>query len=675
MSDALRPGGLVGIVLRSTANSEGHAMRGLPSELSFGVDSLRKAFVSLSRVRRVKRSLCLYQEQMSLLEKVHATTKDRDLSGVLQLHVRLQTLEIQSCGRLKSETRYQSLLAATPFIRDHVLQSCSKDLRGPGLANTLSSLPSLVFLKLHDITLVIRKMIIEHVKGRFHPAFVSETVKENSIRADISPLHILYSTIRDVLMSTQAASEQPVEIGMFGAVDEQESDAILISIHNDMYEVWVSSIEYFLSWFEKLCLKRTQGPSSSESKQYLAQLDAIIEDIILITRVCKAQHLMFIKYWPVKGYTDTCQEIQVESDCLESIPTLNNVIHLCCEFEGIYMQESVSKIVSDGDIDSRVVLDDIFFLVSRSIRRSFALMSTHYVSVLVEKIHSLLSDIMNHYVKKRMGIHPHEVVACFPDDMEELEQASGNSNERESCLLPLLIAPLNDASTMENRISGLQQDIISLTRNMFKEKTDQEHILQAAEQLCNLSAATCGWRRNYVLSLVRTRLATLSAAMECFAGGAYVVSDTDYATRYGFNTWETDISNILLKDFAIVSIIFDASNAELYVRSTCEGLVTRLENIVITRLTFNHLGALKLERELRRIFSSISGSIPFHVRGSFSRLVQLSAVLSAENTDEVESYVSDMRCQSSWKLTAHDVQNIMALRVDFRVGDNKINSM
>jgi len=130
---------------------------------------------------------------------------------------------------------------------------------------------------------------------------------------------------------------------------------------------------------------------------------------------------------------------------------------------------------------------------------------------------------------------------------------------------------------MEIRISGLQQDIISLTRSMFKEKTDQGHILRATEQLGNLSAATCGWRRNYVLSLVRTRLATLSAALECFAGGAYVVSDTDYATRHGFNTWESDISKILLKDFAIVSIIFDASNAELYVRSTCEGLVTRLE--------------------------------------------------------------------------------------------------
>jgi len=441
MSDALRQGGLVGIVPTSTVSSEGDALRGVPSELSFGVDSLRKAFVSLSRVRRVKRCLRLYQEQMSLLEEVHATTKDRDLSGVLQLHVRLQTLEIQSSGRLKPETRYQSLLSATPFIRDHVLQSCSKDLRGPGLANTLCLLRSLVFLKLHDITLVIRKMIIEHVKGQFHPAFVSETVEENSIRVDISPLHILYSTIRDVLRSNQAASEQHVEIGMFGAFDEQESEAILISIHNDMHEVWTSSIEYFLSWFEKLCLTRTQGPSPSKSKQYLAQLDAIIEDIILITRVCKAQHLMFIKYWPVKGYADTGQEMQVASDCLESVPTLNNLSHLCCQLEGIYMQESVSKIVSDGHIDSHVVLDDIFFLVSRSIRRSFALMSTDSVSVLVDKIHSLLADIMNHYVKKRMDIHPDDVVARFPDDIQGLEQASGNPNEHESCALALLIAP------------------------------------------------------------------------------------------------------------------------------------------------------------------------------------------------------------------------------------------
>ena len=105
-------------------------------------------------------------------------------------------------------------------------------------------------------------------------------------------------------------------------------------------------------------------------------------------------------------------------------------------------------------------------------------------------------------------------------------------------------------------------------------------------------------------------------------------------------------------------------SSELFIQLASEGLSTRLENIVKTRLSFNHLGALKFERELRVMISGLSGASSFRVRENFARLTQLSVVLSAETQNEVENYLVDMRHQSSWKLSESDAQKIVSLRVD-----------
>mmetsp|Transcript_2872 Transcript_2872/g.10393 ORF Transcript_2872/g.10393 Transcript_2872/m.10393 type:complete len:88 (+) Transcript_2872:2029-2292(+) len=83
-----------------------------------------------------------------------------------------------------------------------------------------------------------------------------------------------------------------------------------------------------------------------------------------------------------------------------------------------------------------------------------------------------------------------------------------------------------------------------------------------------------------------------------------------------------------------------------------------------TRLSFNHLGSLKFERELRQLISGLSSLTHFRIRQAFTRLVQITVLLSAETLHEVDNYLVDMRRQSTWKLSESDVLQVMKLRVD-----------
>ena len=95
-------------------------------------------------------------------------------------------------------------------------------------------------------------------------------------------------------------------------------------------------------------------------------------------------------------------------------------------------------------------------------------------------------------------------------------------------------------------------------------------------------------------------------------------------------------------------------------------VVSRLE-VLLTKKSFNQLGGLQLDRDVRGLVSALSsGEMTSRtVRDKFARLNQLAVVLSLEAVDELMDYWADDSGHINWRLSAEEVKSVLLLRVDF----------
>jgi len=227
-----------------------------------------------------------------------------------------------------------------------------------------------------------------------------------------------------------------------------------------------------------------------------------------------------------------------------------------------------------------------------------------------------------------------------------------------------LFLPLNNAELLLTRVSQITQEIGSLANSIFLIEDEKMKVIRSVELLEYLSRDLRFQRDNFFAELSRDRMHCISPIFEQLACSSYVISEEVYRADDQLHSWVDHVLTFFYHDFRAVSEAASCDNVHLFVTHSSEGLSKRLENVLKTRLSFNHLGSLKFERELRQLISGLSSLTHFRIRQAFTRLVQITVLLSAETLHEVDNYLVDMRRQSTWKLSESDVLQVMKLRVD-----------
>lgn len=81
------------------------------------------------------------------------------------------------------------------------------------------------------------------------------------------------------------------------------------------------------------------------------------------------------------------------------------------------------------------------------------------------------------------------------------------------------------------------------------------------------------------------------------------------------------------------------------------------------------IGGLQLDKELRILISYLTNSTTWSVRDKFSRLTQITILLTIEKVSEVTDYWG--KGPVTWRLTPQEVKQVLGLRVDFKSEDVK----
>lgn len=112
-------------------------------------------------------------------------------------------------------------------------------------------------------------------------------------------------------------------------------------------------------------------------------------------------------------------------------------------------------------------------------------------------------------------------------------------------------------------------------------------------------------------------------------------------------------------------------------QSIIDRLISRIE-LIMMRKSFNQLGALQMDRDVRLLVSQFSDyNFQNSMRDKFSRLSQMATILCLENELEILEYWENknidideldntMDSGITWKYSSGEIKTIMRLRSDFK---------
>lgn len=123
----------------------------------------------------------------------------------------------------------------------------------------------------------------------------------------------------------------------------------------------------------------------------------------------------------------------------------------------------------------------------------------------------------------------------------------------------------------------------------------------------------------------------------------------------------------LLKSFENV---MSSRNYDALVGLVAGDLTLRLER-AIKKSTFNRIGGLVLDQEVRAISSFLATATSWSVRDKMIRLTQIATLLNLEKLAEVQDYWDPNEGETTWRLTVSEVRQILALRIDFKMEEIK----
>ncbi|XP_061029179.1 conserved oligomeric Golgi complex subunit 4 isoform X2 [Eubalaena glacialis] len=307
------------------------------------------------------------------------------------------------------------------------------------------------------------------------------------------------------------------------------------------------------------------------------------------------------------------------NNCLLSC-TMQELIGLYITMEEYFMRETVNKAVAldtyeKGQLTSSMV-DDVFYIVKKCIGRALSSSSIDCLCAMINlattELESDFRDVLCN--KLRMGFP----ATTFQDIQRGVTSAV---NIMHSSLQQGKFDTKGIESTDEAKLSFLvtlnnvevcSENISTLKKTLEEEFNDYE--------------ANDPWVQQFILNLEQ-QMAEFKASLS--------------------------------------PVIYDS------LTSLMTSLVAvELEKVVL-KSTFNRLGGLQFDKELRSLIAYLTTVTTWTIRDKFARLSQMATVLNLERVTEILDYWGANSGPLTWRLTPAEVRQVLALRIDFRSEDIK----
>ncbi|KFO24645.1 conserved oligomeric Golgi complex subunit 4 [Fukomys damarensis] len=442
---------------------------------------------------------------------------------------------------------------------------------------------------------------------------------------------------------------------------------------------------------------RNSAPEKIEPRE----LDPILTEVTLMN----ARSELYLRFLRKRISSDfevgdsmATEEVKQEHQkCLDKL--LNNCLLSCTmqeligyyiTMEEYFMRETVNKAVAldtyeKGQLTSSMV-DDVFYIVKKCIGRALSSSNIDCLCAMINlATRELEADFRGVLSNKlRMGFPAttlqdiqRGVTSAVNIMHSSLQQGKFDTKGIEStdeAKLSFLVT-LNNVEVCSENISTLKKTLESDCTKLFSQGIGGEQA-QAKFDSCLSDLAAVS---NKFRDLLQEGLAELSSTavkpqvqpwINTFLSVSHNIEEEEFNDYEANDPWvQQFILNLeqQMSEFktSLSPVIYDSLTSLL-----TSLVAVELEKVVL-KSSFNRLGGLQFDKELRSLIAYLTTVTTWTIRDKFARLSQMATILNLERVTEILDYWGANSGPLTWRLTPAEVRQVLALRIDFRHEDIK----
>jgi hypothetical protein len=408
------------------------------------------------------------------------------------------------------------------------------------------------------------------------------------------------------------------------------------------------------------------------------ELDTLLTELSLIS----SRTQLYYKFVTKKAISYNASSSVTSSDISDILRNsgtshrIQETISWYILIENYFMRESIAKAVSvdqweEGQLTSSLP-DDAFFVFQKSLKRAFSTGNIDGSCAMINNTSTLLlNEFRTELVKYIRGksYHHYSSGMELAADVHSVPLMFHGSSGRVSLpkgdnwmLLGITCGNIDvSCNNLKKLITHLQNEISLLVTDhggYGKEKLDS-----CLSELCTVTGTLKELKMNCYTYIIDSLMITnVSQIIDQFSSVTHIIqedslSDDEFIQKLALSlsqTLDEAKSHLLPHLYDDVIIQFTSKVNDL------------LEKQILMS-SFNQLGGVKLDRDIRQLMSYMSSRTLHPIRDRYGRLLQMAAILSFDKISEVVEYcnMKTGRCH----LTNKDIHIIISLRKDLIIED------
>eukprot|EP00794_Sanderia_malayensis_P019155 gene19155-21075_t len=342
--------------------------------------------------------------------------------------------------------------------------------------------------------------------------------------------------------------------------------------------------------------------------------------------------------------------------------------------EEYFMREMTLKAVSmdltEGDSQISSMVDDVFFIIQKSLMRTVSTSNMDAICAMVNNASSLiLSDYKETLRTRIKGGYPSSSLDISGMLQGKLQSASQNQDT--ATLRRNFLVALNNIEVSTDNLQKLKNIIKFECDKLFSKigNTGKEKVESCLSDMTSCTQALKDLLQQGISQLSTNGvLPKLNTSIDGFSSISHTLSEDDFSLYEVDDPFVQNFIAALEKALSSIKVSLTTSNYEIVVSQVCTAIAARLEKSVM-KCSFNRLGGLQFDKELRALVSYLTNTTEWTVRDKFARLTQVATILNLEKVSELMDYWGSNSGPMTWRLTPAEVRQVLVLRVDFRTED------
>ncbi|XP_038041485.1 conserved oligomeric Golgi complex subunit 4 isoform X2 [Anas platyrhynchos] len=440
---------------------------------------------------------------------------------------------------------------------------------------------------------------------------------------------------------------------------------------------------------------------SSAEKIEPRELDPILTEVTLMNARSEL-YLRFIKRRITADFEvgdsmapeEVKQEHQKQLDkllnnCLLSC-TMQELIGYYITMEQYFMRETVNKAVAmdsyeKGQLTSSMV-DDVFYIVKKCIGRALSSSSIDCLCAMINhsttELESDFREVLYNKLKQGFPATTFQdfqrgVTSAVNIMHSSLQQGKFDTKGIESTdeAKQSFLVTLNNVEVCSENIMTLKKTLESDCAKLLSQGFGGEQAQAKIESCLSDMAAVSNKFRDLlqegVSDLNNTAIKPqVKPWINLFLSISHSIEEEEFSEYEANDPWVQQFIVHLEQQMTefkagLSPVIYD--NLTGLMTSL---IATELEKVLL-KSSFNRLGGLQFDKELRSLIAYLTTVTTWTIRDKFARLSQIATILNLERVTEILDYWGPNSGPLTWRLTPAEVRRVLGLRKDFRDEDIK----